>query len=67
MSMPATRLQMAAQRTTLTAEPAAALAVEIGYGSVAEKFFRHDPPTPGELESAIHEIRRIHDTVRERP
>lgn len=56
MSTPATRLQMDAQRTTLTAEPAAALAVEIGYASVAEKFFRHDPPTPGELESAIDAV-----------
>jgi exopolyphosphatase/pppGpp-phosphohydrolase len=56
MSAPATRLQMDARRITLTTEPAAALAVEIGYGSVAEKFFRHDPPTAGELESAIDAV-----------
>jgi hypothetical protein len=56
MNVPATRLQMDARRTTLTTEPAAALVVAIGYGSVAEKFFRHDPPTPGELESAIDAV-----------
>jgi len=56
MNTLATRLQMDARRTTLTTEPTAALAVEIGYRSVAETFFRHDPPTPGELESAIDAV-----------
>lgn len=56
MDAPATRLQMDPQRTTLAIEPAAGLAVEIGYRSVREGFFRHDPPTPRELESAIDAI-----------
>jgi len=56
MSTPATRLQMDARKTTLTTEPTAGLVVEIGYRSVAETFFRHDPPTPGELESAIDAV-----------
>ena len=56
MDTPTTRLQLGPQRTTLTIEPAAGLAVEIGYRSVRERFFRHDPPTPGELESAIDAI-----------
>ena len=53
MNTPATRMQLDPQRTTLTIESAAGLVVEIGYRSVAERFLRHDPPTPGELESAI--------------
>jgi len=56
MSTPVTRLQMDARRTTLTSEPAAGLVIEISYRSVAETFFRHDPPTPGELESAIDAV-----------
>ena len=30
--------------------------LEIGYRSVAETCFRHDPPTPGELELAIDAV-----------
>ena len=56
MSTPATRLHMDARRTTLTTEPAASVALEMGYQSVAETFFRHDPPMPGELESAIDAV-----------
>jgi hypothetical protein len=56
MSTPATRLQMDARRTTLTTEPTSGVVVEIGYRGVAETFFRHEPPTPGELESAIDAV-----------
>jgi len=55
MSTPATRLRMQAQRTMLTAE-SASVVLEIGHQSVAERFFRHDPPAPGELESAIDAV-----------
>jgi len=56
MDTPTTRLELDPRRTTLRVEPAAGLAVEIGYRSVREQFFRHDPPTSGELESAIDAI-----------
>jgi len=56
MDRPTTRLQLDPRRTTLTVEPAAGLYVEIGYRGVHERFFRHEPPTPGELESAIDAI-----------
>lgn len=56
MDMPTTRLELDPQRTTLTVESAAGLVVEVGYLSVRERFFRHDPPTPSELESAIDAI-----------
>jgi exopolyphosphatase/pppGpp-phosphohydrolase len=56
MGTPTTRLELAPQRTALMVEPAAGLVVEIGYRNVRERFFRHDPPTPGELESAIDAI-----------
>ena len=53
---PTTRLQLDPQRTTLTIEPTAGVVVEIGYRSVRERFFKHNPPAPGELESAIDAI-----------
>ena len=34
-------------------DPAASLALPIGYGQIARTCFRHAPPTPGELEDAI--------------
>ena len=56
MNAPVTRLQMDARRSTLTTQPAVALPVAISYVSVAETFFRHDPPSLGELESAIDAV-----------
>jgi len=56
MTAPATRLRVDARRTTLTTEPASSVSLELGYQSVAETFFRHDPPTPSELELAIEAI-----------
>lgn len=56
MSTPDPRLGMDARRTTLSTAPTAEVALEIGYQSVAETLFRHDPPTPGELESAIDAV-----------
>ncbi len=57
MSSHATRLRMEPLHTTLTtgsAEPP--VRMDIGYQGVAERFLRHDPPTPGELESAIDAV-----------
>ncbi|MGH8042381.1 MAG: hypothetical protein ACREPN_10095 [Rudaea sp.] len=34
-------------------DPAVSLAMSIGYGQVARTCFRHAPPTPGEIETAI--------------
>ena len=59
MNAASTRLQLDPQRTTLTREPAAGVALEIGYRSVRERFFKHDLPTPGELESAIDAIEDV--------
>jgi len=56
MSTPATRLRMDARRTTLTTESDVSVTLEMGYRSVAETFFRHDPPRPGELELAIDAV-----------
>jgi len=56
MDTATTRLQLDPQRTTLTIQSAAGGVVEIGYRSVRERFFKHDPPTPGELEAAIDAI-----------
>jgi exopolyphosphatase/pppGpp-phosphohydrolase len=47
---------MDARRTTLTTESAMSVTLETGYRSVAETFFRHAPPTPGELELAIDAV-----------
>jgi exopolyphosphatase/pppGpp-phosphohydrolase len=52
-----TRLNMDARQTTLTTtDPAMSVMLGLGYLSVAETFFRHDPPTPGELERAIDAV-----------
>lgn len=54
------RLQIGAEQTSVyagddrDAEPLAVLA--IGTDRTAREFFRHDPPTPGEMENAIQAI-----------
>ena len=49
----ATRLRLDAQRTTLTAESAPEVELAVGARGIADRFFRHDPPTPFEMEQAI--------------
>jgi exopolyphosphatase/pppGpp-phosphohydrolase len=57
-----TWLHIGAETTELAQEEAVAL--RIGSASIAREHFRHDPPTPLELESAIaaveDEIARVH-------
>lgn len=48
-----TRLRLEAHRTTLSAPGAAEVAVVAGVDDLASTVFRHDPPTPAELEQAI--------------
>jgi hypothetical protein len=48
-----TRLRLDPRRTTLSGQGAAALVLGIGVGDLAEAVFRHDPPTPAEMERAI--------------
>lgn len=66
--VPVTSLHIGARETWVasgTAAPEATLALRIGSEQVAEDYFRHDPPTPYELENAIN---RIEDEIaRARP
>ena len=49
----ATRLRLEAQRTTLAADSASEVMLAVGVRGIADRFFRHDPPTPFEMEQAI--------------
>ena len=48
-----TRLRLEAQRTTLAADSASEVMLAVGVRGIADRFFRHDPPTPFEMEQAI--------------
>ena len=48
-----TRLRFDPQSTVLSVAGAADLVLGVGIGALADAVFRHDPPTPAELERAI--------------
>lgn len=48
-----TRLRLDAHSTTLSTPGAAEVTVGAGIDDLAKAVFRHDPPTPAELEQAI--------------
>jgi len=48
-----TRLQLEPHRIKLSAPEAAGVIVATGVDDLANSIFRHDPPTPAELEQAI--------------
>lgn len=54
---PVTLLHIGAAQTVIAtgryAEPAAILFLDVGSRRTATDFFRHEPPTPGEMENAI--------------
>ena len=52
----ATRLRLDAQRTVLAADPAPELVLAVGVMDLAGRLFRHDPPTPFEMEQAIDAV-----------
>ena len=52
----ATRLRLDAQRITLAADAAAEVVLAVSVHGIASRFFRHDPPTPFELEQAIDAV-----------
>lgn len=57
MSAPgATTLRIDAHRTTLADGARPEVVIPIGSADVADRFFRHDPPTPFELEQAIDAV-----------
>lgn len=57
MSSPGTtRLRFEPDRTMLASGAARDVAIAVGAGGIAEQFFRHDPPTPLELEQAIDAV-----------
>ena len=57
LSIPAaTRLHLDAQRTTLAADSVPEVVLPVGVGDIADRCFRHDPPTPFELEQAIEAV-----------
>lgn len=51
-----TTLRLESQRTTLTDGTAPEVALAVGVRSIADTFFRHDPPTPFEMERAIDAV-----------
>ena len=52
----ATRLRLDAQRITLAADAASEVMLAVGVRGIADRFFRHDPPTPFEMEQAIDAV-----------
>lgn len=54
---PITLLHIGAAKTLVAtgthAEPAAILFLDVGSSATATDFFKHEPPTPGEMENAI--------------
>jgi exopolyphosphatase/pppGpp-phosphohydrolase len=48
-----TRLHLDAHRTTFSSTGRADAVAQVGIDDLAEAIFRHDPPTPAELERAI--------------
>lgn len=54
---PVTLLHIGAEKTVIAtgtgADPAAIVFLAIGSHATAAAFFKHDPPTPGEMENAI--------------
>jgi hypothetical protein len=52
----ATQIRMEDQRTTFSRDGAPDLVVAAGARGIAERLFRHDPPTPGEIEHAIDTV-----------
>jgi hypothetical protein len=53
VSLPAVRLRLGAQVTTLEFDDAGSVNLSVGPSSLAEAVLRHDPPTPAEVEAAI--------------
>ncbi|HSE11489.1 MAG TPA: hypothetical protein VLB69_02530 [Rudaea sp.] len=57
---PITLLHIGAAQTLIAtgthAEPAAILFLDVGSRTTATDFFKHEPPTPGEMENAIMAI-----------
>lgn len=55
--VPTTVLHIGAEQTAVASgggvEPAATLVLAIGSRKTAADYFKHDPPTPGEMENAI--------------
>lgn len=56
MSMQPIRLHLGEHHTTLARGADASITLAIGPKRVAEAFFRHEPPTPQELERAIDAV-----------
>jgi exopolyphosphatase/pppGpp-phosphohydrolase len=52
----ATTLRLDRHVTGLSAGPALEVVLAVGVGDLAEQLFRHDPPTPVELEQAIDRV-----------
>lgn len=48
-----TSFRLGPRRTTLSEHGAAEIVLAIGVGDLVEAVFRHDPPTPAEMERAI--------------
>ena len=49
----ATCLRLDPQRTVLADDSAPEVVLAVGARGIADRFFRHDPPTPFEMEQAI--------------
>jgi len=68
---PITLLHIGAEITTVTSgtasAPAAAISLAIGYRRTSATYFKHEPPTPVELEAAIQgvedEVTRARDLI----
>jgi exopolyphosphatase/pppGpp-phosphohydrolase len=54
--MQPTRLNLGERHTTLARGADASITLDIGPQGVADEFFRHEPPTPNELELAIDAV-----------
>ena len=52
-AMEATRLRFEPHSVTLSSAPEVDVLVPVGIDSLIDTIFRHDPPTPGEMERAI--------------
>ena len=62
----ATRLRLDAQHTSLVADAAPELVLAVGVRRIADEVFRHDPPTPLEMEQAIDAVEDALTRSRER-
>lgn len=47
------RIRFAHDRTALSTADTSEVVFAVGARTIAQKLFRHDPPTPGEIEQAI--------------